>query len=203
MSRNKNFEKLFDRTKSSAQILREEEDQAKVKVDQIQSWADFFSTTFTGTLAHPRNASCILRWHMPDYASYNPTGMDIQVPIMTIIEDSEGTIWLAYLTDPTEVHWKFLFLKPNPAVLLAYLREEKSLLEVFKTTPRFYLCTPDMEKDLLPVEPKDLPAEFIPGADATYNRNIWFEPADIYYGMNCAPYTRIVDWAKSDRFYWH
>lgn len=203
MARNKNFEKLFDRTKSSVEIIREAADEQRVTTDGIRTWGDFFSTTFSGTLEHPRNASCIMRWHMPDYAPQNKSGQDVQIPILSIIEDSEGEIWMAYLTNPSEIHWKFLFLKPHRETLLAYLRGETNLLSVYQTTRSFYICTPDLERDLLELKPEELASELIPGDDSFYSANIWFDTNDIYYGMNVAPYNRIVEWAKSGRFYWH
>lgn len=202
MARNKNFEALFDRTRSSAEILKEQEQEGTVPVDEIRNWADFFAGQFGGELTHPRNASVLMKWHMPDYYIGNPSNVDAHIPVMSVIEDMNGEVWMCYLSNPTEVHWKFLLLKPHRETLLKYIRGEVDLLSVYRTTPMFYISTPDMEHDLLPVEPKDLSEELIPAEGATYNPNIWFDTADMYYGMNSAPYTRIVEFANQGRFYW-
>lgn len=203
MSKNKNFNELFDRTRSSAEILKAKEEKDKIQVEDIQSWGEFFTGVFPDALANPIGASCIMRWHMMPYHPMNPAKIEIHLPILTIIEDSSGEIWLAYLTNPSEIHWKFLLLKPNRDVLIRYLLGEVSLFSVYKTTPTFYICTPDIERVLIEIKPKDLPSEFIPAEDAIYDNNIWFDQGDLYYGMNVAPYSRIVEYAKTGRFYFY
>lgn len=140
---------------------------------------------------------------MPSYYKGNKTGQDLQIPILTILEDDSDKIWLLYLTNPTELHWKFLMLTPNKDILLSYLRSEKSLLEVYSTTPKFYFCTPDYGSRMLEFSASELDKNLIPKSNSYYDNNIWFDQSDIYSGMNVAPYNKIFQFAKFNKFFWY
>lgn len=194
---------LFDRTRSAAEILREEREEHAIPNEDDGTCASIFRGQIEGTLGRALNASIIMKWHMLAEHPDNPFGVDVQIPIMTVIEDQIGDTWIAYLTNPTSVHWRFLFLKPHEPYIREYLRGQRTLLDVYKTAAMFFVCTPDEGPELLQIKPSELADELIPGEDSYYHDNIWFDPSDVYGGMNTAPFNQIKQWADSGRYFWY
>ena len=193
------MQELFRRDKSSAEYFKKQ----KQEEYEINSWDDYFRGLFDGVLAFPTNTQVAVRRHLPSKHPNNPTGIEIHIPYMTTFDDSNNQRWYAYLFDTREngVGWRFLMFKPDRTNLLKYFAGELDLLSLYKTVDQFYIAAPQVSKDLIPVDASELPENAIPVDNSYYNENIWFDPDDLYYGMNVAPVDKIRNLAKEGRFY--
>lgn len=193
------MQELFRRDKSSADYFKKQ----KQEEYEINSWDDYFRGLFDGVLAFPTNTQVAVRRHLPSKHPNNPTGIEIHIPYMTTFDDSNNQRWYAYLFDTRDngVGWRFLMFKPDRTNLLKYFAGELDLLSLYKTVDQFYIAAPQVSKDLIPVDASELPENAIPVENSFYNENIWFDPADLYYGMNVAPVDKIRNLAKEGRFY--
>lgn len=193
------MQELFRRDKSSAEYFKKQ----KQEEYEINSWDDYFRGLFDGVLAFPTNTQVAVRRHLPSKHPNNPTGIEIHIPYMTTFDDSNNQRWYAYLFDTRDngVGWRFLMFKPDRTNLLKYFAGELDLLSLYKTVDQFYIAAPQVSKDLIPVDASELPENAIPVDNSYYNENIWFDPDDLYYGMNVAPVDKIRNLAKEGRFY--
>lgn len=193
------MQELFQRDKSSAEYFKKQ----KQEEYEINSWDDYFRGLFDGVLAFPTNTQVAVRRHLPSKHPNNPTGIEIHIPYMTTFDDSNNQRWYAYLFDTRDngVGWRFLMFKPDRTNLLKYFAGELDLLSLYKTVDQFYIAAPQVSKDLIPVDASELPENAIPVDNSYYNENIWFDPDDLYYGMNVAPVDKIRNLAKEGRFY--
>lgn len=200
MSLNRNeLQELFRKDRSSADYFKEKRE----KQFEINSWDDYFRGLFSGVLANPKNTQVPVRRHLPSKHPSNPSGIEIHIPYMATFDDENYERWYCYLFDTRDngTGWRFLLFKPDKKKLLQYFAGELDLLSLYQSVSNFYIVAPQVSPDLIKVEAFDLPESAIPVENSYYNEDIWFDPSDLYYGMNVAPVDTIKNLAKEGRFY--
>lgn len=196
---NYNKKDLFSRDIDSADILNNR----TIEDDSINTWDDFFEGFFGAPLERPKQVQVMMRRSLPPGHPNNPIDIQLHIPYMFGMDDAYGERWMGYIFDTStdEVGWRYLLIKPDRDVYLAYLRGDLDLISVYETVDTFYVCAPDMSPDLMEIDPSELPPSAIPIDDSYYSTDIWFDPDDHHFGMNVAHTKFIMEKANENQFY--